>query len=167
MTAAGSGPGPDIPRQREPRRRCRASVRTSPRVLALATVLLAQAAWLPAGLAQGGAASAKAEPRPVADYAVLTGRWLRPDGGYLIVIQSVAPDGTLSAGYANPSLLPFAVAQATRKDGALQVFLELRAGGYNGSTYTLAYDPAQDVLKGVYYQAVAKQKFDVVFVRSK
>jgi hypothetical protein len=45
--------------------------------------------------------------------------------------------------------------------------LELRAGGYNGSTYTLTYDPSADVLKGVYYQAVAQQKFDVYFTRVK
>ena len=42
---------------------------------------------------------------------------------------------------------------------------ELRAGGYDGSTYELTYDPATDRLKGTYYQAVAKQKFDVNFVR--
>ena len=46
-------------------------------------------------------------------------------------------------------------------------FFEIRAGGYNGSTYTLTYDPAADVLKGVYFQAVAQQKFDVYFTRAK
>jgi hypothetical protein len=50
---------------------------------------------------------------------------------------------------------------------AIKVFLELRAGGYNGSTYTLTYDPKNDVLKGVYYQAVARQSFDVYFVRAR
>jgi hypothetical protein len=44
---------------------------------------------------------------------------------------------------------------------------ELRAAGYNGSTYTLTYDPAADVLKGVYFQAVAQQKFDVYFTRAR
>ena len=33
----------------------------------------------------------------------------------------------------------------------------------NGSTYTLIYDPLNDVLKGVYFQAVLQQKFDVYF----
>ena len=46
------------------------------------------------------------------------------------------------------------------------VFLELRAGGYNGSTYTLHYDPARDVLEGVYHQAVAQQNFAVRFLRA-
>jgi hypothetical protein len=47
----------------------------------------------------------------------------------------------------------------------LKLFFELRAGGYNGSTYTLNYDAAGDRLKGTYYQAVAKQTFEVFFVR--
>jgi hypothetical protein len=41
----------------------------------------------------------------------------------------------------------------------------LRAGGYNGSTYELTYDPAGDRLKGSYYQAVAKQKYEIYFLR--
>jgi len=49
--------------------------------------------------------------------------------------------------------------------GALKLFFELRAGGYDGSTYMLHYDVAGDRLKGTYYQAVAKQTFEVVFVR--
>jgi hypothetical protein len=48
----------------------------------------------------------------------------------------------------------------------LRLFFELRAGGYNGSTYTLTYDPANDVLYGVYYQAVARQRFNVYFERA-
>ena len=47
----------------------------------------------------------------------------------------------------------------------LRASFELRAGGYEGSTYDLVYDPASDRLQGVYYQAVIKQKFDVYFMR--
>jgi hypothetical protein len=50
---------------------------------------------------------------------------------------------------------------------ALNYFFELRAAGYNGSTYTLSYDAANDRLTGVYDQVVVKQKFDVIFVRDK
>ena len=39
------------------------------------------------------------------------------------------------------------------------------ACGCGGSTYELINDAASDRLKGTYYQAVAKQKFDVKFVR--
>lgn len=35
------------------------------------------------------------------------------------------------------------------------------------STYTLNHDPTNDILKGVYYQAVMQQKFDVYFTRAK
>lgn len=67
--------------------------------------------------------------------------------------------------YFNPSPLPFSRAPAFREGTALRVSLELRAGGYDGSTYELAYDPASDRLKGIYYQAVAKQRFEIYFVR--
>lgn len=92
---------------------------------------------------------------------------MRPDGGYLITIKSVDASGKLDAAYANPNPLPFAKAEATLDGKAIKLFFELRAGGYNGSTYTLTYDPAADVLKGVYFQAVVQQKFDVYFMRAR
>ncbi len=95
---------------------------------------------------------------------VLKGAWIRPDGGYIIAIKGVGPDGKLDAMYFNPSPLPFAKAEASR-GVTLRAFFELRAGGYDGSTYDLTYDPANDRLRGTYYQAVAKQKFEVVFMR--
>jgi hypothetical protein len=67
--------------------------------------------------------------------------------------------------YFNPNQLPFAKAQAVQEGATLRVSFELRAGGYAGSTYELTYDPASDRLSGVYYQAVARQKFDVYFTR--
>jgi hypothetical protein len=45
------------------------------------------------------------------------------------------------------------------------VFFEVQAGGYAGSTYELTYDAATDQIKGIYYQAVVKQKFEVYFAR--
>jgi hypothetical protein len=100
-------------------------------------------------------------------FGALPGRWVRPDGGYLITIKSVNASGKLDAAYANPNPLPFAKAEATLDGKAIKLFFELRAGGYNGSTYTLTYDPAADVLKGVYFQAVVQQKFDVYFMRAR
>jgi hypothetical protein len=99
-------------------------------------------------------------------FEVLQGRWVRPDGGYTISIKSVDANGRLDAAYANPNPLPFAIAEATRDGETIKIFLELRAGGYNGSTYALTYDPISDTLKGVYFQAVAQQKFDVYFARA-
>ena len=100
-------------------------------------------------------------------FAALPGRWVRPDGGYVINIKRVDAGGKLDAAYANPNPLPFSRAEATLEGKVIKLFFEIRAGGYNGSTYTLTYDPAADVLKGVYFQAVAQQKFDVYFTRLK
>lgn len=97
---------------------------------------------------------------------VLKGAWVRPDGGYVILIKDIGPAGQLDAMYFNPKPLPFAKAQASARDGStVRVSLELRAGGYDGSTYELTYDPSTDRLAGTYFQAVMKQKFDVVFAR--
>jgi hypothetical protein len=128
--------------------------------VAIATgVFPAQAEPLP------GAPAASSISEPAAAFAALPGRWVRPDGGYVISIKSADASGKLDASYANPNPLPFYTAIATADGGALKIFFELRAGGYNGSTYTLNYDVAGDRLKGTYYQAVAKQTFEVVFVR--
>ena len=98
---------------------------------------------------------------------VLRGRWVRIQGGYVITINSVDADGRLDASYANPRPLPFHTSVATSDGNSVKLFFELRAAGYNGSTYALSYDAANDRLTGVYDQVVVKQKFEVVFVRSK
>jgi hypothetical protein len=113
--------------------------------------------------AQGGASPSPAAAR--IDPEVLKGVWVRPDGGYTIAIKGVGANGQLEAMYFNPNPLPFAKARALPEGATLRAFFELQAGGYAGSTYELTYDPASDRLKGTYYQAVAKQKYDVFFVR--
>lgn len=115
--------------------------------------------------AQQPAPKAASTAAASASLNVLKGNWVRPDGGYTIAIKGISPNGQLEAMYFNPGALPFAKAQASQTGTTLRVFFELRAGGYNGSTYELAYDPASDRLTGVYYQAVAKQKFEVFFTR--
>lgn len=127
--------------------------------------MIPAAKWCAAVLASMLIAPAQAQGPSTLPFDKLTGAFSRPDGGYTIVIKSVAPDGKLDATYYNPRPLPFEKAQATREGKSFRVFLELQAGGYSGSTYTLTYDPASDQLKGVYYQAVQKQKYDVFFVR--
>jgi hypothetical protein len=120
--------------------------------------------------AQGTASTTERAP-PVAAAKIapdlLKGVWVRPDGGYTIAIRSVAPNGQLEAMYFSPTQLPFAKAQAALDGSALRASFELQAGGYAGSTYDLTYDAETDRLKGIYYQAVAKQKFDVYFVRKR
>ena len=138
-------------------------------MMKIAAFLLSTAALSISLIPLSAQAQVKAEaPAAQADsvFGALPGRWVRPDGGYVINIRRVDADGKLDADYANPNPLPFSRAEATRDGKTIRLFFELRAGGYNGSTYTLTYDPANDVLKGVYFQAVAQQKFDIHFTRT-
>jgi hypothetical protein len=100
-------------------------------------------------------------------FQALQGRWLRPDGGYIMEIRDVDASGKIDAVYLNPRPITVARAEATRDGSTLNVFIELRAPGYPGSTYTLTYDPTRDQLAGIYFQAALQQRFDVVFVRMK
>ena len=133
------------------------------------TLALALGAVILGGAGPAGAQGAKPVPgdsAPIsAGFDVLKGNWVRPDGGYTIAIQGIRADGQLDAMYFNPNPLPFARAQAVLEGAAVRVFLELRAGGYGGSTYELTYDPAVDRLKGTYFQAVVKQRYEIHFVR--
>jgi hypothetical protein len=113
--------------------------------------------------APAGSGSASSEPA----FGALPGRWVRLQGGYVITIRAVDADGKLDASYANPRPLPFHTAFASRDGNVIKLSFELRAGGYNGSTYTLRYDAPNDRLIGIYDQVVVKQTFDVVFVRDK
>jgi len=100
-------------------------------------------------------------------FDTLNGRWLRLDGGYVLEIRAVDPSGKIDAVYLNPQPINIAKAEATRDGSTMKVFVELRAPNYPVSTYTLTYDPQQDQLKGIYFQAVQQQRFDVNFVRMK
>jgi hypothetical protein len=102
-------------------------------------------------------------PKP--DFQKLKGKWLRPDGGYVIEITSVDDAGKLSAAYFNPQPIHVARAEATYAGGATKVFIELRDVNYPGSTYTLTYIPDKDLLVGIYYQALQQQSFEVYFER--
>ena len=101
------------------------------------------------------------------DFDKLKGRWQRPDGGYVLAIKSLAAGGAMDAAYYNPNPIHVAKAEAKRAGAALQVFVELRAPNYPGSTYTLTYDQEHDQLRGDYFQAVERQTFKVLFVRMK
>jgi hypothetical protein len=97
----------------------------------------------------------------------LQGRWTRPDGGYVLEIRSVAADGKLDAAYFNPRPIHVAAARASREGSTIKVYIELRDENYPGSTYNLRFDPQSDRLSGDYYQAVARQRYPIYFVRMK
>ena len=101
------------------------------------------------------------------EFDALNGRWRRPDGGYVLEIRSIDAGGKIDASYLNPKPINIAKAEATREASTLKIFVELRAPNYPGSTYTLTYDQDQDQLKGIYFQAVEQQRFNVNFARIK
>lgn len=104
---------------------------------------------------------------PTVEFNKLIGRWLRPDGGYVIEIRNISSGGKMEAVYLNPRPINVSRAEVFRKKGDLEVFVELRDTGYPGSTYTLTYNPQQDMLTGIYFQATIGQSFEVIFVRTK
>jgi len=102
----------------------------------------------------------------VADVSRVTGRWVRADHPYVLEIVSSAEGERIEAAYHNPRPINVSIAEFREIDGTLEVFVELRDEGYPGSTYTLTYDAADDVLRGIYFQAGLRQNYDVTFVRS-
>ena len=101
-----------------------------------------------------------------ADFGALRGRWLRPDGGDVLEIRSVAPDGKLEAAYFNPQPIRVSRAEATRDGKQTKVFVELNDTGYPGCTYTLVHEAEKDLLTGVYFQAAQGARYDIYFERT-
>jgi hypothetical protein len=112
------------------------------------------------------AQAGKASPDQT-DLQRLEGRWVRPDGGYVLELAEIKKDGGLKASYFNPRPINVSKATWSRKEGKINLFVELRDVNYPGSTYTLQFDPKSDRLKGTYFQAVEKQTFNIEFVRAK
>lgn len=114
----------------------------------------------------GSVRQADKAAQAIADFQALVGKWVRPDGGYVISVRSVDPDGQVDAGYFNPRPINVSRAEASAEGKAVKLFIELQAAGYPGSTYELTYDPGNDALVGIYFQAAMQQRFEVVFVRT-
>jgi len=108
-----------------------------------------------------------AHPEAKTEFEILQGRWLRPDGGYVVEIKEIDVQGKMAAAYFNPRPINVSRAEATLEGTTIKVFIELRDINYPGATYHLTYDPARDQLKGIYIQPALQQSFDVVFVRMK
>ena len=123
------------------------------------TVLFLAAAAIGPALAQSKGAEVGAER--------LVGRWVRPDGGYVLDIRSAQADGKLDAAYLNPRSIKVSRAEWRREEGRLLVFVELRDVNYPGSTYNLRYVPDKDRLVGAYDHAVKKQTLNVESARQK
>ena len=101
------------------------------------------------------------------DFKVIIGEWVRPDGGYIVRVRAVNPDGSVDARYFNPGNINVAEANVSLQKGLVKIFIKLQDKGYPGSTYTLYYYPEKDALAGFYYQAAVGQTYEVVFFRKK
>jgi hypothetical protein len=106
-----------------------------------------------------------AAPAPAGDWNRLRGRWLRPDGGYVLEIRSVADDGRADAAYFNPNPIHVAWARIANTGGVLKLDAELRDVNYPGCLYKLSYVPERDQLVGTYFQAQMQETHEIFFVR--
>ena len=149
-------------------------------------VVLANCAFLgmllaPAMLSCGSRGAARAAGRPARSGPVvspaaarsadtsfdrLVGRWLRADGGYVLEIRAVTPEGRVDASYLNPRPIHVARAEAARGGDIVTLLVELRDVNYPGSRYRLWYDAGRDILQGTYYQAAQQETYDVAFERT-
>ena len=102
---------------------------------------------------------------PAASGAKVKGRWLRPDGGYILAITAIAADGRAEAGYFNPNPIKVAWATVSAEGAEIRVKVELRDENYPGCVYKLTYAADKDRLVGTYFQAQMQQTYEVEFVR--
>jgi len=141
-------------------------VRTRRSTMPWMAILLFLVGWLLLPWSASAESGKDAGPKPAqTDYGRLEGKWLRPDGGYVLELSDVKSEGTLKAAYFNPRPINVGKAEWRSIDGRIQLFVKLQDVNYPGSTYMLVYDPEHDRLIGYYYQAVAKGTYEVVFVR--
>jgi hypothetical protein len=119
----------------------------------------------PAATTPAAATGTKAAATAAPNWSKLKGRWVRPDGGYILEIKSIADDGRAEANYFNPSPIRVAWARAANADGAAKLEVELRDVNYPGCLYKLTYAADSDQLAGTYFQAQQQETHQIVFVR--
>jgi len=98
---------------------------------------------------------------------IFLGDWQRTDGGYRIIVSEIKKDGAAKVEYLNPRPINVAKAYVKTQKDYRKLYIEFQDKGYEGSTYTLYYYDKQDALVGFYYQAPMKQKYEVIFLRTK
>lgn len=97
--------------------------------------------------------------------ADLVGTWVRPDGGYKLVVKSIGADGKAEVQYFNPNPIRVAEAIAALKEGEATLFVKFDDVNYTGSTYNLTLASDKNRLVGKYYQAIQKQTYEIFFER--
>jgi hypothetical protein len=136
-------------------------------ILAVAVICIWGTLWPMAGAVYAGSGQADKASQGQTELQRLEGRWIRPDGGYVLELGEIEKGGSVKASYFNPRQIKVFSAKWSRKGGKINLFVELRDVNYPGSKYNLQYEPESDRLKGTYFQAVEKQTFDIEFVRAK
>ena len=117
------------------------------------------------GCGEEKSGSADKAQMPEVDPQKLAGKWLRPDGGYILELSDIAGNGSLRAAYFNPNPINVGESKWRWEGTKLQVFVKFDDVNYPGSYYYLNYTPELDRLVGAYYQAVQDQTYNVEFVR--
>jgi hypothetical protein len=136
-------------------------------VLPLAVVCIVGTVWPMVGMVFAESGNSPKQAQMQDNVMLLEGRWVRPDGGYILELWDIKKDGSVSATYYNPKPIKVFSSKWSRKNGKINLFVELRDVNYPGSKYNLQYDPTSDRLKGTYFQAVERQTFNIEFVRFK
>jgi uncharacterized protein (DUF2147 family) len=135
------------------------------RLISLVILLAVWGAYLALHTLPMAAAADTPKPAGIIDEQRLIGRWVRPDGGYVLELKEIGKDGTTKASYFNPRPINVSKAEVRRSEGEITVFIELRDVNYPGSTYNLRYDPTSDRLTGTYFQAVYGETYQIEFRR--
>ncbi len=99
------------------------------------------------------------------DYTIITGKWQRSDGNYMIRVSDVQADGKATVEYFNPSPIHVAEASISTQKEYIQLFIKFQDKGYEGSTYRLYYYAKGDSLVGFYHQATMNRTYKVFFMR--
>ena len=99
------------------------------------------------------------------DYNIIAGEWQRTDGGYLIRVGNIKPNGQVKVEYFNPRPIHVEEAAMSREKGLIKLFIKFQDKGYEGSTYTLFYYAGKDAMAGFYYQAAMDRTYEVIFLR--
>ena len=95
----------------------------------------------------------------------LVGSWQRTDAVYRIEITAVGDEGMLDAAYFNPNPINVGKSGWRVHEKVLQIYVQMDDVNYPGSFYDLRYNKEKDILHGTYYQAVAKETYNVSFKR--
>ena len=134
-------------------------------VVALLAFFVVRAPVKLAAAPSGPAVATPSSESVLVEFEKLKGKWLRPDGGYVLELKRLLDQNALEAAYFNPNPIHVGKAKLYKERGFVKVFVELQDVNYPGSTYTLIYDKESDQLRGVYYQATQQQEYEIVFER--